>query len=108
MRRVTLDIDRPVVIGIHIRPRVVRVGQFVPGESPVAEDENIVAVTVGLVVVHGPVHHGLPRDVVAPVGVQPEGGPDIVEAREEVESVPGTLSGRLLARADLSENISEV
>ena len=66
-----------------------------------AEDADIVAVTEGLVVVHGPVHHGLPRDVVAPVGVEPEGGPDIVEAWEEVESVPGTLSGRLLARDDL-------
>ena len=72
------------------------------------EDANIVAVKPGLVVAHGPVHHGLARDVVAPVGVDSEGGPDIVEPREEVESVPGTLSGGLLAGADLSENISEV
>ena len=78
-----------------------RVGQFVPRQSPVAEDANIVAVTPGLVVVHGPVHHGLPRDVVAPVGVKSEGDPDIVEPREEVESVPGTLSGGLLAGTDL-------
>ena len=85
-----------------------RVGQPVPRESPVPEDANIVAVKPGLVVAHGPVHHGLPRDVVAPVGLDQEVQSDIVEAREEVESVPGTLSGGLLAGADLSENISEV
>ena len=53
-----------------------------------------------------PVHHGVARDVVALVGLDQEVQPDIVEPREEVESVPGALSGRLLAGADLSENIS--
>ena len=55
-----------------------------------------------------PVHHGLSGDVVAPVGLNEILQSDIVETREEVESVPGTLSGRLLAGADLSENISEL
>ena len=111
----TFNIDSSVCFIILLwNARIVRVGQFVSRQSPVAEDVNIVAVTPDLVVVHGPVHHGLPRDVVAPVGVEPEGGPDIVEPREEVESVPGALSGRLLAGADLQkifqkfENISEV
>ena len=72
------------------------------------KDVDIVPVPPGGVVVHGPVHHGLPRDVVALVGLDLEVQPDIVEPREEVESVPGALSGGLLAGADLSENISEV
>ena len=55
-----------------------------------------------------PVHHCIPRYVVALVGLDQEVQPDIVEPREEVESVPGALGGRLLSRADLSENISEV
>ena len=58
-----------------------------------------------LILGEGPVHHGLPRDVVALVGLDLEVQPDIVEPREEVESVPGALSGRLLSRTDLLENI---
>ena len=38
-----------------------------------------------------PEHHGLPWDVVAPAGQEVQS--DLVEAREEVESEPGTLSG---------------
>ena len=40
-----------------------------------------------------PEHHGLPWDVEAPVGLHQEVQSDLVEAREEVESEPGTLSG---------------
>ena len=40
-----------------------------------------------------PEHHGLPWDVVGPVGLHQEVQSDLVEAREEVESEPGTLSG---------------
>ena len=40
----------------------------------------------------GPEHHGLPWDVVAPVGLHQEVQCDLVEAREEVESESGTLS----------------
>ena len=94
MRRVTRDIDRPVVIVIHIRPRVVRVGQFVPGESPVAEDADIVAVAPGLVVVHGPVHHRLPGDVIALVGVKPEGCPNVVQVTSRRRPNAITISSK--------------
>ena len=38
-------------------------------------------------------HHGLSWYLVAPVGLHQEVQSDLVEAREEVESEPGTLSG---------------
>ena len=74
-----------------------------------AEDVDVLAV-IAIIRVLGesPEHDGLSRDVVAPVGLDQEVQSDIVETREEVERVPGALSGSLLARADLSENISEV
>ena len=46
-------------------------------------------------------HHGIPGYVVALIGLDLEVQSNIMEAREEVESVPGTLSGRLLAWGDL-------
>ena len=49
----------------------------------------------------GPEDDGVARDVVTPVCLQPVVYPDIMEARQEVESVPGTISGRLLARTNL-------
>ena len=46
-----------------------------------------------LVLGEGPVHHGVPGDVVAPVGVDEEVQPDVVYPGEEVEGVPGSHWG---------------
>ena len=55
------------------------VRQFVSRQSPVTVDLDVLTILVDVLILgESPVHHGLPRDVVAPVGVEPEGGPDIV------------------------------
>ena len=64
------------------------------------KDMNVVPVPPGLVVVHGPVHHRLPRQVVGTVGMKLEVCPEVMEARGEVEGVPGSLTGGLLPRED--------
>ena len=76
--------------------------QSVTRESAVSIYVDVLSVSGKILVLgESPVHHGVPRDVVALVGLDQEVQPDIVEARKEVESVPGTLSGSLLARTDL-------
>ena len=50
-------------------------------------------ITVLRIIGESPEHHGLPWDLVASVGLHQEVQSDLVEAREEVESEPGTLSG---------------
>ena len=79
--------------------------QSVTRESPVSINVNVFSVPVGILVLRqSPVHHGVPGDVVAPVCVESEGQPDVVETRQEVESVPGSLSGSLLAGTDLEHS----
>ena len=82
--------------------RVLMVRYFVPGQSSVAVDMDVLPIPFLILILgESPEHHGIPGYVVALVGLDQEVQPDIVEARKEVESVPGTLSGRLLARGDL-------
>ena len=64
------------------------------------KDQDPVPILLVLVVVHGSVHHGLPRDVVGPVGMKLKVSPDVMEARGEVEGVPVSLTGGLLPRED--------
>ena len=55
------------------------VRQFVSRQGPVTEDLDVLTVLLDVLILgERPVHHGLPRDVVAPVGVEPEGCPHIV------------------------------
>ena len=76
--------------------------QSVTRESPVPINVNVLPdLPVVLLLRQSPVHHGVPGDVVAPVGVDEKLQPDVVETREEVESVPGPLTGSLLARTEL-------
>ena len=64
------------------------------------KDQNSIAVVIVLVVVHGPIDHRLPRQVVGPVCMKLEVCPEVMEARGEVEGVPGSLTGGLLPRED--------
>ena len=76
--------------------------QSVPGESAVSIYVDVLSVSGKILVLgESAVHHGVPRDVVAPVGVDEKLQPDVVETRQEVESVPGPLTGNVLARTDL-------
>ena len=61
-------------------------------------DQDPIPIVLVFVVVHGPVHHRLPRQVVGPVGMKLEVCPEVMEARGEVEGVPGSLTGGLLPR----------
>ena len=77
------------------------VRQFVSRECPVTKDLDVLTVLVDVLILgESSVHHGIPRDVVAPVGVDEVLQSNIMEAREEVESVPGTLGGSLLPRTN--------
>ena len=62
------------------------------------KDQDPVPILLVLVVVHGSVHHRLPRDVVGPVGMKLKVGPDVMKARGEVEGVPGSITGGLIPR----------
>ena len=56
--------------------------QSVTRESPVSINVNVFSVPVGILVLRqSPVHHGVPGDVVAPVGVDEKLQPDVVETR---------------------------
>ena len=53
--------------------------QSVTRESPVSINVNVFSVPVGILVLRqSPVHHGVPGDVVAPVGVDEKLQPDVV------------------------------
>ena len=80
--------------------RIVGMRQPVSRHSSMTKDHDPIPILLVLVVVHGSVHHRLPRDVVGPVGMKLEVGPDVMEARGEVEGVPGSLTGRLIPRED--------
>ena len=68
--------------------------QSVSRESPVPVDVDVLPDLLAILVLgEGPVHDGVPWDVVAPVGVDEEGQPDVVYPGEEVEGVPGSLTG---------------
>ena len=71
-------------------------------QSAVSVDVDVLSVPGDILVLgECPVHHGVPGYVIAPVGVDKELQPDVVQAREEVESVPGPLTGSLLTWTDL-------
>ena len=55
------------------------VRQFVSRQGPVTEDPDVLTVLVDVLILgESPVHHGLPRDVVAPVGVDEVLQPNVV------------------------------
>ena len=79
--------------------------EFVSRQSPVTVDVNVLSITGQILVLgESPVHHGVPGDVVALVGVYEELQPDIMKTREEVESVPGSFTWSLLTRSDLEDS----
>ena len=76
--------------------------QSVTRESAVSIYVDVLSVSGKILVLgESPVHHGVPRDVVALVSLDQEVQPDIMESRQEVESVPGPLTGSILAWTDL-------
>ena len=76
--------------------------QSVPGESAVSIYVDVLSVSGKILVLgESAVHHGVPWNVVAPVGVDEKLQPDVVETSQEVESVPGPLTGSILAWTDL-------
>ena len=60
---------------------VVKVRNLVPGESPMTVDMNVLPVVIVLLLLReSPVHHGIPGDVIASVGVDKEIQADIMES----------------------------